>query len=203
MKTIFNKVKSFYSKKATCNHVIAVNSDGLVKGFFQPEYGSASKDKFGPMPLVSIPLRWSNFPKSTQAFAITIIDNDTVPIIGFPWIHWIVANIPSYITSLPSNASKHYANHMCQGINSFANDYIINLSELNSFKVPKSKATCYGGFVPVNFPHTYTVEVYALDAFLDISEGYTYNELFNLMQGHIIGRGILQGIYNSKITYLS
>lgn len=203
MKTIFSKFKSLSFKKSSCHHAISVDSEGLVKNIFKPEYGSASKDKLGPMPLISIPLSWSNFPKNTQSFAITVIDNDTVPIIGFPWIHWIVANIPSYITSLPSNASRHYANHMCQGVNSFADDYLIHLAELTPFKVPKSKASCYGGFVPINFPHTYTITVYALDTILDISEGYTYNELFNSMQEHIIGSGTLQGIYNCRIFSLT
>lgn len=195
---IFN----FLTFKKTSMPILKVSSSGIENGIIKPEYGSASENKLGPMPLTSIPIRWTNCPKKTKTIAITIVDNDTVPIIGFPWIHWVVANISPSLTLLPRNASINQKEILCQGVNSFANGYTLDLKELKGFQVPRSKAYCYGGFVPVNFPHLYTITVYALDISLTFKDGYTYNELTNAMINHILGYGVLHGIYNAKITKL-
>lgn len=154
------------------------------------------------MPLISLPIKWSNYPRGTKSFAITIVDNDTVPIIGFPWIHWCLCNINPKINSLPENASTTMKTTLIQGLNSFAKGYAIDLKELSGFMVSKASAIHYGGFVPVNFPHLYTITIYALDTVLPIKNGFTYNELQKEMLSHIIGIGTLTGTYNTKIDYI-
>ena len=48
---------------------------------------------------VSMPLAWSNPPKDTKSFAITMYDPDAPT--GSGWWHWIVFNIPLNIQKLP------------------------------------------------------------------------------------------------------
>ncbi|MEF9951042.1 MAG: YbhB/YbcL family Raf kinase inhibitor-like protein [Clostridium sp.] len=179
-----------------------LSSNGLVSGVFLPKFGAASDIKLGPMPLISPPFKWSCFPPTTESFAITIVDYDTIPLLGFPWIHWVACNIPAHIRCLPENASQIHSNIMCQGVNSYADGYTVNLKEIESFKVPRKSAACYGGFSPLGNPHLYTVTIYALNTTIDIKEGYTFNELYNKMINHIVGTGYLHGIYDAKVAPL-
>ncbi|MGL4848425.1 MAG: YbhB/YbcL family Raf kinase inhibitor-like protein [Clostridium sp.] len=177
-------------------------SSGIKDGIIDAQYGAASKDKLGAMPLESIPLEWSGAPASTKSYAITLIDYDTVPIMGFPWIHWIASDIPTNVTSLPANASTTMANNMVQGVTSYANGYPLQLNGLKGFQVPRDKAYHYGGMVPVNFPHKYTMTVYALDTTLNLKAGFGLNDLYNAMEGHIVGEGVVYGTYNASVTKL-
>ena len=44
-------------------------------------------------------------------------------------------------------------------------------------------------------PHTYELHVYALDTMLDLKPGFNYNELYHKIDGHILGKQTLKGIY--------
>ncbi|MGL4873515.1 MAG: YbhB/YbcL family Raf kinase inhibitor-like protein [Clostridium sp.] len=179
-----------------------LSSSGIKNGIIDSQYGAASKDKLGAMPLESIPLEWSLAPSSTKSYAITLIDYDTVPIMGFPWIHWVACDIPVNTTSLPANASTTMANSMVQGVNSYANGYPLQLNGLKGFQVPRDKAYHYGGMVPVNFPHKYTMTVYALNTTLNLKAGFGLNDLYNAMEGHVVGEGVTYGTYNASVTKL-
>ncbi|MGL5414123.1 MAG: YbhB/YbcL family Raf kinase inhibitor-like protein [Clostridium sp.] len=177
-------------------------SSGIQDGIIGAQYGAASDYKLGAMPLESIPLEWKGVPCGTKSFAVTLIDYDTVPIIGFPWVHWIAANIPAIKRELPPNASNIEKNLFVQGVTSYANGYPLDLTPLAGFQVQREEAYRYGGMVPVNFPHKYTIKIFALDKMLNLQYGFLYNELLSAMEGHILGEGTLYGIYNAKITYL-
>ena len=181
---------------------MTLTSTGIKDGIIDPQYGAASKDKLDAMPLESIPLNWSGAPTSVKTYAISIIDYDTVPIMGFPWIHWIAADIAPKTTSLPANASTTMAKDMIQGVNSYANGYPLDLPGLKGFQVPRANAYHYGGMVPVNFAHKYTMKVYALNTTLNLKPGFGLNDLYNAMEGHIVGEGTLYGTYNAEIAKL-
>lgn len=53
---------------------------------------------------VSPELRWSNAPKGTKSFAVTVYDPDAPT--GSGWWHWVIYNIPSDITSLAQGAGR-------------------------------------------------------------------------------------------------
>ena len=53
----------------------------------------------------------------------------------------------------------------------------------------------YGGPAPPDKRHTYVFKAYALDVDLDLNEGYSKQELEDVMKGHIIAEAKLTGTY--------
>lgn len=51
---------------------------------------------------ISVPLAWSNPPEGTKSYAIAMVDRH--PIAG-NWVHWLVINISSDVSSLSEGAS--------------------------------------------------------------------------------------------------
>ena len=88
---------------------------------------------------------WSNFPKETKSFAITMFDPDAPTDHG--WWHWMVVNIPTNINHLPEgagNLNSPYFDIALQTINDYG--------EIG-----------YGGpCPPPGPPHRYIITVYAL-----------------------------------------
>ena len=181
---------------------MGVSSSGIVNGVIEPQYGAASKDKLGAMPLESLPLNWTGAPKDTVSYAVTIQDYDTNPILGFTWNHWLASNIPANVTSLPANASTTMAKDMTQGVNSYADGVMLNMPSMKGFYVPRKDAAHYGGMVPVGFAHQYTIKVYALNAKLNLQNGYTYNQFMTAIKGHVVGFGETTGVYKASIVHL-
>jgi len=95
---------------------------------------------------ISPSLSWSDAPKGTKSFAITIYDPDAPT--GSGWWHWQVVNIPASTTSISTDASAKHT--LPKGALEIINDY---------------GATGFGGACPPvgDKAHTYIVTVYALD----------------------------------------
>jgi phosphatidylethanolamine-binding protein (PEBP) family uncharacterized protein len=53
---------------------------------------------------VSPELKWSNAPKDTKSFAVTVYDHDAPT--GSGWWHWLIFDIAPTVTSLPAGAGK-------------------------------------------------------------------------------------------------
>lgn len=96
---------------------------------------------------VSPELRWSNAPKDTKSFAVTVYDPDAPT--GSGWWHWVVFNIPPEVTKLDANAGQPDGGKAPAG----------TVQSRTDFGQPG-----YGGPCPPagDKPHRYIFTVYAL-----------------------------------------
>jgi Raf kinase inhibitor-like YbhB/YbcL family protein len=125
---------------------------------------------------MSPPLAWSGAPESTVAYALTCDDPDAD---GRPWSHWVLYNISADRRALPGNLLSGEALFIgpLQGVNDFG------------------EAEYGGPCPPPGKPHRYVFRLYALDAPLDLPPGATRQELIETIEGHLLGRAELTGLY--------
>jgi len=125
---------------------------------------------------ISPPLKWNGVPKGTKSFAI-ICDDPDAPM--GTWVHWVYYNIPVEVRSLPENIApeENPAIGGVQGINDF-------------------KRIGYGGPCPPWGTHRYFFKLYALDEMLDLPSRLTKEELLRSIEGHILDKAVLMGIYS-------
>ncbi len=178
-----NKIKTSESN----NLKMQVTSSGIKDGMIDDKYGKKGTEFLNNMPTLSIPLSIKNPPAGTKTFAIVLEDYDSIPSNGFPWIHWSVANLTkNNLEEGESNSSRDFI----EGTNSWSSPLIPN--PLN-----RMQAARYGGMVPSDMPHTYSIKVYALDKKLNLNRGFYLNELYKEMEGHILEVAELKGIYSN------
>ncbi|PHS30466.1 MAG: YbhB/YbcL family Raf kinase inhibitor-like protein [Sulfurovum sp.] len=91
-------------------------------------------------------LHWSNAPKGTKSFALTMYDADAPT--GSGWWHWIIINIPSTSKQIVSNASSKHL--LPKGAVETMTDY---------------GSASFGGACPPkgDKAHNYTFTLHALD----------------------------------------
>ena len=169
-----------------------ITSNSIVNGYFKDDIGHrGSYFLKNIMPNYSFHLAWENLPLNTKSLALVFIDHDAIPVCGFTWVHWLVANIDPTLNELPENASETM--DLLEGINSWNSGIIPKEYQLN-----KEDASRYGGCAPPDKEHLYTVELYALDTQLMLSPGFTMNELLKAMKGHVLDEATLEALYKTK-----
>lgn len=166
----------------------SINDDG----FFNDKIGHRGtqflKDK---KPNYSFHLAWKNLPVETKSLAIVFTDFDAIPVCGFPWIHWTVANIDPNLNALPENAS--ITMDLLEGVTSWASGVLPI-----EWRMDVEDAIGFGGCAPPDHTHRYTIEVFALNIKLNLSRGFYLNELLWAMDGHILDQATLYGLYKTK-----
>jgi hypothetical protein len=120
---------------------------------------------------VSPELSWSDFLEGTKTFAL-IVDDPDAP--GGTFVHWVVYNIPSNITSLPEGITLPEGSE--QGVNHFGDNN-------------------YGGPCPPSGTHRYYFKLYALDSEVQLKPGAGKRDLLKAMEGHILAETQLMGKY--------
>lgn len=121
---------------------------------------------------VSPPIVFRDLPRGTKSLAL-ILDDPDAPMRTFD--HWIVWNIPADTKTLQEGAKVSK-----QGKNDF-------------------RKIGYGGpCPPPGNSHRYFFKAYALDVELDLPEGVSKSQLEEAMEGHILGKAELVGIYQRK-----
>ena len=146
-----------------------VSSSGIVDGIILDKYGKRGEQfNTAGMATYSIPIKIENAPEETVSYAIVLDDKDSVPVCGFVWIHWLVADLVR--NELGENESISPSGFV-QG------------------------ATSWYGMAPPNSPHTYEIHVYALDTKLGLKTGFFLNELYKAMDGHVLDYATLKGTY--------
>lgn len=108
-----------------------------------------------------------NIPTGTKSLALIVDDPDAPMKV---WVHWVVYDIPP-IETIAENSIPGK-----QG----AND---------------SNPSNYGGPCPPSGTHRYFFKLYALDAVLGLPEGIDKKALEKAMEGHILARAELIGLY--------
>ena len=122
---------------------------------------------------VSPPLVIGNVPEGTKSLALIVDDPDAPRGI---WVHWIVWNIDAGTREIPEDTVPPGA---LQGTTDFG----------------KQK---YGGPCPPSGTHRYFFKLYALNAPPAIAAGARKGKLEEAMEGHLLGKAELIGIYRRK-----
>jgi Raf kinase inhibitor-like YbhB/YbcL family protein len=117
---------------------------------------------------VNPPLTIEGIPEGTKTLAL-IVDDPDAPM--GTWDHWIVWNIPATTSKIEENAVSG-----TEGMNDF-------------------RRRSYGGPCPPSGTHRYFFKVYALDVKLDLSPTSRKRDVEKAMQGHVLAKGELVGLY--------
>lgn len=118
---------------------------------------------------LSPPLSISDVP--TNAKSLVLISDDPDAPVG-TWDHWVVFNIPPATKQIPQDTEPNGA----PGKNSWGR-------------------TGYGGPCPPSGTHRYFFRLYALDTTLNLPQGSTKKQIEAAMQGHILAKAELIGLY--------
>jgi Raf kinase inhibitor-like YbhB/YbcL family protein len=128
-------------------------------------------------------LSWSGVPANTQSLVLMMEDPDALN--PKPFVHWIAANLPASLASLPANVAKTERPAVLKGGIQGANH-----TGSIGYYGPKPPAA--------DGPHRYHFQVFALDTRLDLPAGYNRQALLMAMRGHVIARGESIGTYDRE-----
>ncbi len=120
---------------------------------------------------ISPDISWEGVPEGTESLVL-ICDDPDAPSGDF--VHWVVFNIPADIDGFKENAE----------INDIADLGITDYGR------PGYKGPC-----PPSGFHHYHFKVYALDEMLDAESNIDKYRLLEKMEGHILAKGELIGLY--------
>jgi Raf kinase inhibitor-like YbhB/YbcL family protein len=127
-------------------------------------------------------LTWRGAPPGTKSFAILVHDPDA-PTGGAGFWHWVVYDIPAFVTGLPQGAGTRYGASLPKGAKQVATD----------FGTPG-----YGGPCPPkgDKPHHYNFTVYALKVEkLDLPPQATASVAGFMINANALAKASLTGTY--------
>jgi Raf kinase inhibitor-like YbhB/YbcL family protein len=126
----------------------------------------------------SPPLEWGEEPAGTRSFALAVIDHHPV---AHGWVHWLVADVPAAIHSLPEGASR--ASTMPSAAVELPTTY---------------GRPGYGGPQPPagSGMHDYVTTVFAVDVeHLDVARDSAWEAVRDAMRGHVLDSASLTGFF--------
>ncbi len=116
-------------------------------------------------------MKWSNAPKGTKSFAITLENIDAPEGV---WSHWVVYNISAEKLSIAEN--------------SIPGEQLFN--DFGQF--------AYNGPCPIDDrTYRFMFKAYALDAILEVNEGGTIKDLRKAIKGHVLAEFELNTTYRN------
>jgi Raf kinase inhibitor-like YbhB/YbcL family protein len=144
-------------------HSLEVTSPAFQNGDKIPVEFTCDGDDTSP------PLNWSNVPNARE-YVLTVLDPD-----ADDYVHWIVAGIPSDVTSLERGMPP---NDAVEGVNS-------------------TDESGYTGPCPPEGDdvHSYEFTVYALDESSSLEPNVTIDEVYSAIDGSVVARGTLTGSF--------
>ena len=131
---------------------------------------------------ISPSLKWSNAPRNTKSFAVTVYDPDAPT--GSGWWHWIIVNIPSNTSELKKDAGNLQKGLAPTGSTQSITDY--------------GKPGFGGACPPVgDKAHRYIFTVYALGvAKLDVDEKTSPAMVGFMLNQNALAKASLISYYN-------
>ena len=129
-------------------------------------------------------VQWSDTPQGTMSFALIFHDTDAAPGKGVMDVtHWILWNIPASAVQLSAGLQPDTSpDGIQQGK---------NIRGVNGYQPPCPPAGA--------MPHHYVFELYALDTKLDLAAGSSRADLLKAMDGHVLGKASIVGIFRQNI----
>lgn len=131
---------------------------------------------------VSPKLEWTHVPPNTVSFVLILHDPDVaMQRKTGDVLHWLIFNIPGSATGLPEGVPP--------------------TAQLSDGTVQPKNQRGNAGYMGPGAPaagpyHHYTFELFALDTKLDLGPNATRGEVFQAMEGHILGKGVLVGRFH-------
>lgn len=129
---------------------------------------------------ISPALEWTGLPPGTRSLVLLVTDED-LPSPSFPLfkiVHWVLYNIPTRISSLPSGVSS------------------ARLDELGIARGRNwSRETGYYPVCPVSGRHRYVFRLYALDVEAIHPRADNRSGVLEAMEDHVLAYGELSGFY--------
>lgn len=128
----------------------------------------------------SIGYEWEGAPAATRSFALALVD---IAPVADNFVHWLVVDIPSAVTSIPRGASR--TANMPSGSRELESTY---------------RTTGYGGPNPPRRTgdHPYVARLYALDVeALPLSESTSLEDFLRAIEGHVLESADCTGYFGN------
>jgi Raf kinase inhibitor-like YbhB/YbcL family protein len=128
---------------------------------------------------VSPELRWSGLPPGTQSLALMMEDPDASS--ARPYVHWLAWNIDPALAALPEGLSE--------------GGELQAPVALRQGRNTRRIAGYFGPRPPSSRPHHYHFQLFALDTRLDLPAGSDREALLAAMNGHVLAKADLVGLF--------
>ena len=165
-----NKSAGSPAMKEDCLMSLKLNSQAFDDGGLIPVKYTCDGEDISPS------LSWSELSDGTRSLAL-IMDDPDAP--AGTWVHWILYDLPPSSDGVDENMarSRDVPGGGSQGSNSW-------------------NRLGYGGPCPPSGTHRYIIRLYALDSVLALGPGAEKAKLVQAMEGHVLDRGQLLGLYS-------
>ncbi|WP_373842960.1 YbhB/YbcL family Raf kinase inhibitor-like protein [Limosilactobacillus sp.] len=148
-------------------------------GFLLDKYSKYAQVKRAGQPVISFPVKVTEIPQAAAGLALSLIDYDAVPRTGFPFIHWLAANLPT--ESIAEDFSSTFKGP--QGINSWSSRFY---DQDDQYVISH-----YAGPMLPDKPHRYTLTVYALRRPMNIANRFFYNDFRDELVDNVLAKASL------------
>lgn len=156
---------------------LSLSSDSFAANGSIPQKHSEYADGVSPT------LTWATVPNAVS-YAIIMEDPDASPI--KPFVHWVAWNIPGTVEGLPEGLQEQ-----------------LRLVEPEGVLQGRNSSGTHGYFGPKppvgDAAHHYHFQVLALDVMLDIPATSDRDALLSAIDGHVVAKGELIGLYQQTV----
>lgn len=129
---------------------------------------------------LSFPFTVVDIPQTANYLSWSLIDYDTIPFLGFAWIHWLVADNPTNQTNFIIDSNFSQSTSIPQGRNSL--DSLVQRIRRPFWKKTNffsDLVNHYSGPRPKSGRHTYRLTVYATSEPLKLATGFGLNDIMD------------------------